>query len=123
MVPRLQCCQGSWPVYTGELGADGQPEVLRPDAALDLARERVATLKKRGLLGGRDVEFDRITDWYLLAWNDFQAAEFPFDEARKLCIATHLEFDDIVRHHKIIKAATGSGNSHDTGPETHRRRP
>jgi len=106
--PVLSVLSDSWPVYTGELGVDGQPEVLRPDAALDLARERVATLKKRGLLGGRDVEFDRITDWYLLAWNDFQAAEFPFDEARKLCIATHLEFEDLARQHKIVKAATGT---------------
>jgi hypothetical protein len=106
--PVLSVLSDSWPVYTGELGADGQPEILRPDAALDLARERVAMLKKRGLLGGREVDFDRITDWYLLAWNDFQAAEFPFDEARKLCIATHLEFDDVSRQYKIVKAATGS---------------
>lgn len=106
--PVLSVLSDSWPVYTGELSAEGHPEVLRPDAALDLARERVATLKKRGLLGGRDVEFDRVTDWYLLAWSDFRAAEFPFDEARKLCIATHLEFDDLARRDKLVKAASGS---------------
>lgn len=106
--PVLAVLSDSWPVYTGELGPDGQAEMLRPDAALDLARERVATLKKRGLLGGKDVEFDRVTDWYLLAWNDFKAAEFPFDEARKLCIATHLEFDDLAKQHKIVKAASGT---------------
>jgi adenine-specific DNA methylase len=106
--PVLSVLSDSWPVYTGELDADGHSEILRPDAALDLARERVATLKKRGLLGGKDVEFDRITDWYLLAWNDFKAAEFPFDEARKLCIATHLEFDDLSKHHKIVKATSGA---------------
>jgi adenine-specific DNA methylase len=106
--PVLSVLSDRWPVYTGELGSDGQPEILRPDAALDLARERVAGLKKRGLLGGRDVEFDRITDWWLLAWNDFQAAEFPFDEARKLCIATHLEFDDLYRQHRIVKTSSGN---------------
>jgi putative DNA methylase len=106
--PVLSVLSDSWPVYTGELGDDGAPEILRPDAALDLARERVANLKKRGLLGGRDVEFDRVTDWYLLAWNDFRAAEFPFDEARKLCIATHLEFDDLSKRDKIVKATSGS---------------
>jgi putative DNA methylase len=106
--PVLSVLSENWPVYTGELSVDGQPEILRPDAALDLARERVASLKKRGLLGGRDVEFDRVTDWYLLAWSDFRAAEFPFDEARKLCIATHLEFDDLARRDKIVKAASGS---------------
>lgn len=106
--PVLSVLSDRWPVYTGELNAGGGPEVLRPDAALDLAREKVASLKKRGLLGGRDVEFDRVTDWYLLAWSDFRAAEFPFDEARKLCIATHLEFDDLSRRDKIVKATSGS---------------
>jgi putative DNA methylase len=106
--PVLSVLSDRWPVYTGELGADGAPEVLRPDAALDLARERVAALKKRGLLGGREVEFDRVTDWYLLAWNDFAAAEFPYDEARKLSIATHLDLDDLAKQHRIIKQGAGS---------------
>lgn len=106
--PVLSVLSRSWPVYTGELDADGNPQVLRPDAALDLAREEVARLKKRGLLGGRDVEFDRVTDWYLLAWSDFAAAEFPYDEARKLSIATHLELDDLSRQHGLIRAASGN---------------
>jgi len=106
--PVLSVLSKRWPVYTGELNSDGEPEVLRPDKALDLARERVAALKKRGLLGGRDVEFDRVTDWWLLAWSDFQAAEFPYDEARKLSIATHLELDDLAKQHKIVKQGSGS---------------
>lgn len=106
--PVLSVLSDRWPVYTGELGPDGQPEVLRPDAALDLAREKVAALKKRGLLGGRSVDFDRVTDWWLLAWNDFQAAEFPFDEARKLSIAMHLEVDEVAKVHKVVKASAGS---------------
>jgi len=105
--PVLSVLSGRWPVYSGDLDEDGSPRVLRPDTALDLARERVATLKKRGLLGGKDVDFDRVTDWWLLAWNDFQAAEFPFDEARKLSIATHLEVDDLARSHRIIKQGSG----------------
>lgn len=105
--PVLSVLSARWPVYSGDLDDDGNPRVLRPDTALDLARERVATLKKRGLLGGKDVDFDRVTDWWLLAWNDFQAAEFPFDEARKLSIATHLEVDDLAKAHKIIKQGSG----------------
>jgi putative DNA methylase len=105
--PVLSVLSDRWPVYTGELGPDGAPEVLRPDAALDLARERVAALKKRGLLEGRDVEFDRVTDWYLLAWSDFAAAEFPYDEARKLSIATHLDLDDLAKPQRIIKQGAG----------------
>lgn len=105
--PVLSILSSRWPVYSGDLDDEGNPRVLRPDTALDLARERVATLKKRGLLGGKDVDFDRVTDWWLLAWNDFQAAEFPFDEARKLSIATHLEVDDLAKTHKIIKQGSG----------------
>ncbi|MDH6580305.1 DUF1156 domain-containing protein [Kitasatospora sp. MAP5-34] len=106
--PVLSVLSDRWPVFTGELDNDGNPEVLRPDAALDLAREKVASLKKRELLGGRDIDFDRITDWYLLAWSDFAAAEFPYDEARKLSIATHLELDDLAKRHKVVKASSGS---------------
>lgn len=106
--PVLSVLSRRWPVYTGELDVNGQSEVLRPDAALDLARERVATLKKRGLLGGRDVEFDRVTDWYLLAWSDFAAAAFPYDEARKLSLATHLDLNDLAKRNGIIKQASGT---------------
>jgi putative DNA methylase len=105
--PVLSVLSRRWPVYTGELDGEGNPEVLRPDVALDLAREKVATLKKRGLLGGRDVDFDRATDWWLLAWNDFQAAEFPFDEARKLSLALHLDVEDIAAT-KLVKASSGT---------------
>ncbi len=106
--PVLSVLSDRWPVFTGELGTDGQPEVLRPDAALDLAREKVSALKKRGLLGGRDVEFDRVTDWWLLAWSDFKAAEFPFDEARKLSIAVHLEMEDLAGRLRVVKQGSGS---------------
>ena len=106
--PALSVLSRNWPVYTGELDADGAPQILRPDVALDLAREEVSRLKMRGLLGGRDVEFDRVTDWYLLAWADFAAAEFPYDEGRKLSIAVHLEIDDLAKTHKLVRAASGS---------------
>lgn len=106
--PALSVLSRNWPVYTGNLDEQGKPEVIRPDVALDLARERVAQLKKRELLGGRDVEFDRATDWWLLAWNDFQAAQFPAGEALKLCIATDLELDDVAKRFKLVKAASGN---------------
>lgn len=105
--PVLAVLSRNWPVYTGALDEAGEPEVLRPDVALDLAREKVATLKKRGLLGGKDVEFDRVTDWWLLAWSDFQAAEFPAGEALKLSLATHLDLETLSKTHKLIRAASG----------------
>jgi len=106
--PALSVLSRNWPVYTGNLDENGNREIIRPDVALDRAREKVALLKKRELLGGRDVEFDRPTDWWLLAWNDFQAAQFPAGEALKLCIATDLDLEDVSRGHKLVKAASGN---------------
>lgn len=106
--PVLSVLSRNWPVYSGELDGAGNPQVLRPDVALDLAREEVAALKKRGLLGGREVTFDRVTDWWLLAWSDFAAAEFPTGEALKLSIATHLDLDDLAKAHRVIKASAGT---------------
>ena len=106
--PVLGVLSRRWPVYTGDLADDGTPQVLRPDVALNLARERVSALKKRGLLDGRDVEFDPVTDWWLLAWSDFQAAEFPYDEARKLSLATHQDLDGLARVHKVVKQGSGT---------------
>ena len=37
-----------------------------------------------------------------------RAAEFPFDEGRKLSIALHLEMDDLAKAHKIVRASSGS---------------
>lgn len=105
--PALSVLSSNWPVFTGSVDSEGAPIVLRPDIALDLARERVSHLKKRELLGGRDVEFDRATDWWLLAWNDFQAAQFPAGEALKLCMAMDLDLDDVARAHKLVKAQSG----------------
>jgi len=106
--PVLSVLSRNWPVYSGELGADGAPQVLRPDVALDLAREEVARLKKRGLLGGRELSFDPVTYWWLLAWSDFGAAEFPAGEALKLSIATHLDLDDLAKQHKVVRATSGT---------------
>jgi adenine-specific DNA methylase len=105
--PALAVLSRNWPVYTGELDEQGEPELLRPDRALDLAREEVSVLKKRGLLGGRQVDFDRVSDYYLLAWSDFKAAEFPSGEALKLSIATHLDLDDLKREHRLLSTSGG----------------
>lgn len=105
--PVLAVLSRHWPVYTGRLTEEGHQEMLRPDAALDLAREEVADLKLRGLLGGRSVDFDRVTDYWLLAWYDFEAAKFPYDEARKLSLATHLELDELQRSHGLVRASSG----------------
>jgi len=92
--PTLSVISRQWPVYTSDVDPEtGDPRPLRPEEALDLAREEVADLRRKGLLLGRDVEFDPVTDWYLLAWDAFGAIEFPYDEARKLALALGLDLD------------------------------
>lgn len=90
--PTLSVISQNWPVLTSEVDPKtGQPKVLRPEVALDLAREEVVRLRKQGLLAGREVQFDTVTDWYLIAWDAYAAEQFPFDEANKLAIALGID--------------------------------
>ena len=101
--PTLSVISERWPVLTSEIDErTGQPRPLRPDTALDLAREEVIRLRKEGLLAGKAIEFDPVTDWYLMAWDAFKAEQFPFDEARKLAIALGLELDHLRKTKKMI---------------------
>lgn len=101
--PTLSVISEQWPVLTSEVNPKtGEPIPLRPETALDLAREEVVRLRKEGLLAGKAIEFDPVTDWYLMAWDAFAAEEFPFDEARKLAIALGLEMDDLMKSQKLV---------------------
>ena len=92
--PVLAVISEQWPVLTSEVDErTGQPRLLRPETALDLARQEVIALRKRGLLLGREIQFDEVTDWYLMAWDAFQAERFPADEARKLALALGLDVE------------------------------
>lgn len=106
--PTLSIISQHWPVLTSEVDAKtGQPKPLRPEIALDLAREEVVRLRKQGLLLGRDVQFDPVTDWYLMAWDAFKAEQFPYDEARKLAIALGIDLDTTLMKQKRIAAKKG----------------
>jgi adenine-specific DNA methylase len=101
--PSLSIISEHWPVLTSEIDEKtGQPRPLRPETALDLAREEVIRLRKEGLLAGRDVRFDPVTDWTLMAWDAFAAAEFPYDEARKLAIALGVDMDKTIMASKRL---------------------
>jgi hypothetical protein len=95
--PTLRVISERWPVLTSEADPKtGEPRPLRPDTALDLAREEVLRFRREQLLAGREVAFDPVTDWYLMAWDAFAAVEFPYDEARKLAIGVGVELDKTV---------------------------
>jgi len=102
--PVLSVISEKWPVLTSEVDEKtGDPKHLRPEEALTIAREEVIDLRKQGLLLGRSVQFDPITDWVLMAWDAFQAEQFPADEARKLALALGLDIEqDLIGQKKVI---------------------
>jgi len=108
--PVLSIISENWPVLTSETDPKtGDPLPLKPGEALDLARQEVVSLRKRGLLLGRSVEFDPVTDWYLMAWDAFKAQEFPADEARKLALALGLDLEqDVVRDKRLVAKKSAS---------------
>lgn len=106
--PTLSILSEHWPVLTSEIDPKtGQPRPLRPETALDLAREEVVRLRKQGLLLGQAVQFDPVTDWYLMAWDAFKAGEFPYDEGRKLAIALGIDLDGELIAHKRLATKKG----------------
>ena len=84
--PVLSVISSAWPVYSSEAEADGSARLLRPEEALDIAREELVEARRRAIVG-REVNFDPPTDFWLIAWELFQAEEFPYDEARRLALA------------------------------------
>jgi adenine-specific DNA methylase len=102
--PTLAILSEHWPVLSSEVDEKtGDPKPLRPEIALDLAREEVVKLRKQGLLLGRTVQFDPATDWYLMAWDAFKAEAFPGDEARKLAIALGMDLErDVIALKRLV---------------------
>lgn len=118
--PTLSVISRQWPVLTSEMEPEtGEPRPLRPKEALELAREEVASLRRRGLLLGWRIEFDPVTDWYVLAWDAF-GAEAPFDEARKLAIALGVDVRGDLLAARVV---TKKGSTIALQPPRLRRRP
>jgi hypothetical protein len=53
------------------------------------------------------VQFDPVTDWYLMAWADFGAEQFPYDEARKLAMALGVDLDKTIMAGKRLVTKKG----------------
>ena len=105
--PTLAVISRSWPVYSSTPDASGKEQLLRPDEALDLARQEVVRLRRARLVG-KVAQIDDITDFTLLAWDIFAAREFPFDTARLLALAVGGLDIDILTHAKILKKGSGT---------------
>lgn len=105
--PALSVLSANWPVYSSQPNEDGSARLLRPDEALDAAREEVVRLQLSRLYA-TNVEFDALTDAWLVAWQMFQARQFPFDQMRKLAfVIGGMEVADLQRA-KILRMASGS---------------
>jgi adenine-specific DNA methylase len=103
--PTLSVISQRWPVYSSTPDEAGRDQLLRPEDALDLAREEVVELRRSRLVG-RAAQVDDVTDFVLMAWDIFGAREFPYDTARLLALAVGgLGVDDLARWRVISQRA------------------
>jgi adenine-specific DNA methylase len=104
--PALSVISAAWPVYSSEADPDtGRSRLLRPEEALDAARAEVVRLQRQRLVGA-PVALDPLSDFTLIAWDTFRAAEFPYDEARRLALAIGgLDVDELAHARLIVKKA------------------
>ena len=105
--PALSVLSSHWPVYAAEADETGRSRLLRPEEALAVARAEVLRQERLRLVG-REIEFDPLTDFTLLAWSTFAAREFPYDEARKLALSiSELDLADLEAA-KLVTSAKGT---------------
>lgn len=105
--PTLSVISQKWPVYSSVPNADGRDQLLRPEDALNLAREEVVQLRRARLVG-KAAHVDDTTDFVLMSWDIFKAREFPYDTARLLALAIGgLDVEQLERA-KIVKKKTGT---------------
>lgn len=115
--PTLSVISRNWPVLSSEPDDTGRSRRLRPEEALDVARQEVARLRMHRLVG-KDATFDPATDFWLMCWETFQAREFPYDEARKLALGVGYDVDDAMSSGLLNKKA---GNVELVSPATRGR--
>ena len=102
--PTLSVISRNWPVLSSEPDETGRSRRLRPEEALDVARQEVARLRMQRLVG-KDASFDAATDFWLMCWETFEAREFPFDEARKLALGVGYDVEEAIKSGLLGKKA------------------
>lgn len=105
--PTLSVISRHWPVYSSTPDEEGRERLLRPEEALDLAREEVVELRRSRLVG-KAAHVDDVTDFVLLAWDIFKAREFPFDTARLLALAVGGLDIDRLEQWKVVAKSSGT---------------
>lgn len=81
-----------------ELLGEDDPYSVSPEDALDAARREVKAWRMEKLTSGsRRAKLDPLAEWFVLAWDAFEAPQFPFDEALRLARVVGLDLDkDVV---------------------------
>ena len=111
--PALEKFSRHWPVKRGT--PKSRPEQLRrrrqaemfeeefdpysaaPEDALDAARREVKRWRMEQLTNVQRMgELDPLTEWFVLAWDAFQAPQFPYDEALRLARVVGVDMDSQV---------------------------
>jgi hypothetical protein len=73
------------------------PYDVTPEDALDAARHEVKNWRIEQLTSiQRQAELDSLTEWFVLAWDAFQAPQFPFDEALRLARVVGLDVENAI---------------------------
>lgn len=73
------------------------PYIATPEDALDAARREVKRWRLEQLTNvQRRGELDPLTEWFVLAWDAFEAPQFPYDEALRLARAVGVDMDSQV---------------------------
>ena len=104
--PTLSVISKYWPVYSSTPDELGKDRYLRPEEALNIAREELVALRQKRLVG-HAAKLDSLTDFVVIAWDTFKAREFAFDTARLLALAVGgLDIDFLVRQ-KIVEKSAG----------------
>lgn len=107
--PALQELSQHWPLTRGtpkaqpktkqkskqtSLFEEFDPYAVTPEDALDAARREVKQWRMEQLLGTkRQTNLDPITEWFVLAWDAFEAPRFPYDEALRLARVVGVDLD------------------------------
>jgi adenine-specific DNA methylase len=74
------CALSVFTRYSSILDSAGNQ--VEPKAAFEEVRQAIVEYRLQNLLEGKDFNgIDPLTQWYILAWDTFEAREFPFDEA------------------------------------------
>lgn len=105
--PTLSVISKHWPVYSSTPDEMGRDRLLRPEEALDLAREEVVRLRRQRIVG-KAAQIDGYTDFVLLAWDIFAAREFPYDTARLLALAVGGHNVEDLERAKLVEKKSGS---------------